>query len=253
MLLHAKRSQQRLVIHDGLVGVHDRTIEDDAQRRGRQAAQFLGRYPALLAQGPHCGRNERADRQVCNRSLLDVEESDLDRVALEPCDRAAGVEPLVLQDAIGVQRGDVAEHRFEDLGPVGRRGVDGLWDHVANDRTDTALVFGVDGQPRVQLARPASFHHRGTCRQRREQREQRSDRSVKFPELLGATKWQVEVAALEISPTVPTASERTVVGGVHFAAVVRPQPRLGRWVHRRVHRRRKESSSHVIGDGVQLL
>jgi hypothetical protein len=78
--------------------------EDRLKGLDGEGPRHLGRGPALVDEGPDSGDDKRRDGQVGGRAFLHVEQTDLDRRAVEAGDGAPGVEPLVPEDTVGVER-----------------------------------------------------------------------------------------------------------------------------------------------------
>src|SRR5690606_945060 len=72
----------------------------------------------------------------------------------------------------------------------------------------------------------------GQCR---DQREHEPTSGMQSLELFWRRKGKVDVRALEIGPTVTTASENTVKSIVNELILMRPQSRLLEGIHPRVH------------------
>ena len=68
-----------------------------------------------------------------------------------------------------------------------------------------------------------TIHKRTAGSQGRQQRQHDPDRRMQSRELFVPAKWQVEVRALQIGPTVPRAVEKPVKLAIDFGALSRPQ------------------------------
>ena len=177
---------------------------------------------------------------IGQRTFLHVQHADLDRVPREAGNRAAGVEPLVLQDPLGIVRGDLGIQRLEDLRLVFGLAEGRFGNHLAGDCGDLPRVRAVDFQPVIQEARDAPFDDGRTGGQRRQNREHQADRRVQPGELVVIGKRQVQMRTLQVGPAMPPAAEDAIEGPIDFAIFVRPEPRFGLGVHPGMHPRRHQ-------------
>ena len=107
---------------------------------------------------PRVERSRQVDHgEVGGRTLLDVEEADLDGAPSEARDGATAVEELVAKQSVGIVGGDVAKGPLEDLRAILVLGVDGFGDDVAGDAGHAGLVAPVEVQPVVENARGATL------------------------------------------------------------------------------------------------
>ena len=98
--LKTEHTQVVRVVDVRAFAVDDALAQDARERVGRDRVGRIeyGTWPRIkLLQ--HCD-HQRRDREIRARMLLDVEQADLDRLPVEARDRAARVQPLVLQDAL---------------------------------------------------------------------------------------------------------------------------------------------------------
>ena len=92
-----------------------------------------------------------------------------DGVALEPRNGAPRVEPLLLEDTLGVVGRDVLVELAEEVALVLGAGEDRFGDHLPGEGRDFRLVLPVDLEARVEKSRDGAFHHGGGRGEGREQ------------------------------------------------------------------------------------
>src|SRR6185369_9814224 len=91
----AEQPEERRIDDLRLVGVAHRRIEERAQPPGFNLLLRGQRRPSLYEKAARDENHRLCDRDVRTWMFLRVGDTDLDRVAIEPWNRASRVEPLV--------------------------------------------------------------------------------------------------------------------------------------------------------------
>jgi len=118
------------------------------------------RLPALADQCLQRRDDDGSDGEVGLRTLLNVENTDLDRVAIEARDGAARVDPLVTQHAFGIVWLEITVDPLQDPGLVVGAGEGPLRDDDTAHRRYSGGVLPVRLEALVEESGPPALDHR---------------------------------------------------------------------------------------------
>ncbi len=137
-------------------------------------------------------------------------------------------------------RSDVGLDLVVDLSCVHAPGEDRLRDNKPGNGGDGLLIGLVITKPCIEEPRELSVKDGRAGAQGRQQGQHHANGGVKFRELLIIVEGEVEVRGLQVCPSMSTAVEDAVVGGVHFVVIVVPQSGFSVGIHPRVRGRRQK-------------
>jgi len=111
--------------HGEIPGVGDHRLlpvsyciqENVGKRFDRQGLLGSERRKSFLREELRRAGDRRGDREVGGGSLLRVNKADLDGVAVEPRNSATRIDPLVAENTVRIERGEVAIDGVENFFP----------------------------------------------------------------------------------------------------------------------------------------
>ena len=147
--LSSEHAGEALVVDDCALRVADRCKQNRLEIALTPGFLFLVARPPLLDERVDRGHDGLRDGEIHARALLHVQKPDLERHSVEASDAAAGVYPLMLKNAFGIEGTEVSIDPVEQSLVLGSR-EHGLGNHPARDRRDATRVASIHFEPRIQ-------------------------------------------------------------------------------------------------------